>query len=84
MKCTESVIVTLKFQSGSGSLDIEIPSFMPIGQLKEKLLETLRVMNPAYESSTALRLSHNDRELTEGTPASLGIWDGSILVGGIG
>ena len=46
MKPCENVIVTLTGGAGGLDYDMELPAFLAIGQLKEKLEETLRVMDP--------------------------------------
>jgi uncharacterized ubiquitin-like protein YukD len=80
MKSCEDAIVTLKFLPGGKCFDMELPSFMPLEELEKKLLETLRVMNPAsYDSVMRLRFRQGEREFRDGTLASLGIWDGGIL-----
>ena len=81
MKSLENVIVTLLLRPGDKSLDMEIPAFMPAEELSDKLLETLRTMNPVgYDSVTKLSLRHGGAELKPtDTPASQGIWDGGTL-----
>jgi hypothetical protein len=60
---------------------MELPVFLPVKDLGEKLLETLRTLSPAdYAKTSALRLRHAGRELEDAeTLASAGLWDGGIL-----
>ncbi len=75
----EMIIVTIQF--GKEQFDIEVPAFMPIGALTDKLEETLRMMFPAQNiDSTNCMLKYNDATLSEEKHlAHYGIWDGSIL-----
>ena len=81
MKSPENVMVTLIVRPGDKALDMELPAFMPCAELSDKLLETLRVMNPAgYGSVMKLSLQHGGKGLgQEDTLASRGIWDGGKL-----
>jgi len=81
MKCCENVILTLRFRPGSKALDMELPSFMPMHALCDKIAESLRAMNPmAFGQMTGIRAEHNGRPLASSmTLAALGLWDGSIL-----
>ncbi len=81
MKSYENVIVTVRLTPGGKSLDMELPSFIPIEELGQRILETLRVLNPtSYLSIEGLRFWDHGREITgTDTLASAGLWDGSIL-----
>ena len=62
-------------------VDMELPAFMPIGELSEKILETLSVLYPNLWSNTnKIRLRFFGQSLGEDTTlAENGIWDGAIL-----
>jgi len=79
MRPCENVIVTLRL--GREELDMELPTFLPIYELKGKIQETICVIYPdIWRAETTIELIHNDRMLVgEDTLASCGIWDGSIL-----
>ena len=81
MKCCEDVIVTVRLQPGGGSLDMELPAFMPMEELEQRFLETLRVMDPLhYGRMNTAHFKMKDRALTgDLTLAGAGVWDGSIL-----
>lgn len=80
MKCCENVILTLRLAPSGKELDMELPAFLPVENLCDRLLETLRVLSPAGFECAALSLQHNGRTL-EGaaTLASAGLWDGSMV-----
>ena len=81
MRCAEEVIVTVNISDPASSYDMEIPSFLSIGELKKKLLETLRLMDARkYAGFNNIELFFHGRRLDDGaTPAQYGIWDGSIV-----
>jgi len=81
MKSCENVIVTLRFLPEGKCLDMELPAFLPAFELSGKILETLRVMNPAgFGSVTELRLGYKGTTLNDSdTLAAVGCWDGGIL-----
>jgi len=60
---------------------MELPSFMPLEELSDKIVGSLRSMNPmAFGQMTGIRAEHNGRPLTDSeTLAASGLWDGSIL-----
>lgn len=81
MKALENVIVTLRLHPKDASLDMELPAFLPMEELADKVLETLRVMHLVnFNDAQSLRFSlHGKAVRGEDTLASLGLWDGSIL-----
>lgn len=81
MKCVENVIVTLRIQPSNRQLDMELPAFAPIGQLRQQLPEILSQADPArFARVQRIRLRKDGAELEEdGTLAQYGIWDGSFL-----
>lgn len=81
MKCVENVIVTLCLQPSGRMLDMELPAFMPIGQLKEQLLDVLAQADPGrFGRVSRIRLQAGGRDLEESmTLAGYGIWDGGFL-----
>lgn len=83
MKCMECVIVTLRLPRGS--VDLELPAFMPVRELREKIVQTLRRMDPAcYGAAQTLLLQCGGRTLPdERTLAACGVWDGAVLDGAI-
>jgi len=79
----DSVIVTVTTQDGKFSMDLDIPSQEPIGELKTKLLEILRMLDEQifggwYDIHLA-DPNTNRRLVPEETLEEAGIWDGSIL-----
>lgn len=81
MKCCENVIVTVRLHPGDRSLDMELPSFLPVSQLGEKFLETVQEMDPLhYGTVSTVIFRRNSHELDgEMTLAQAGIWDGAVL-----
>ena len=81
MKARQNVIVTLRM--GHEDMDMELPAFLPIAELKVSILQTLRTLYPrSYSGCKAITLRSNGMILSPTqTLASLGIWDGSILQG---
>ena len=81
MKCCEQVIVTVRLRPSGRELDMELPAFMPVRELEDRLLETLREMDPLHYGRMArVSFRWNDRALEpESTLAQAGIWDGSVL-----
>lgn len=81
MKCCENVIVTLRLHPGDRSLDMELPAFLPVDQLEQRFLETVREMDPLhYGTMSAVAFRRNGRQLTgEMTLAKAGVWDGAVL-----
>lgn len=78
MRPCENVIVTIQLEHDA--LDMELPTFLPIKILSQKLVETLRVMNPSNQTYGNISLSYNGRILEPQMDlAHYGIWDGSIL-----
>ena len=81
MKARQNVIVTLRM--GHEDMDMELPAFLPIAELKVSILQTLRTLYPrSYSGCKAITLRSNGMILSPTqTLASLGIWDGAILQG---
>lgn len=81
MKCMENVIVTLRIQPANRQLDVELPAFAPVGQLRQQLLDVLSQADPVgFARVSYIRLQKDGAELEEDRSlAQYGIWDGSIL-----
>lgn len=79
MKACENVIVTVRIFEKQ--LDMELPSFLPIGELKDKILETYYVMNQVQPGrGRDVLLSYEDQILDRARSLSYyGIWDGSFI-----
>lgn len=79
MKACETVIVTLLI--GRDELDLELPAFLPVGELSEKIRETLRSLDPnRYGRLGPLTLVSGGSVLpADSTLAGCGIWDGSTI-----
>jgi hypothetical protein len=60
---------------------MEMPAFMSIENLKQKLLETIKAMDPgSFGKFSKIELSINDNSLEdESHLAGYGIWDGNII-----
>ena len=63
------------------SLDMELPVFLPVGELADKILDALQNLIPAeFEAVSEIGLSSGGQELaSDSTLASVGLWDGSVL-----
>ena len=81
MRCCEEVIVTVRLHPDKRELDMELPAFLPIEQLEQRLLEVLQEMDPLhYSGLSAVTLRSKDQTMDgEDTLAKVGIWDGSFL-----
>ena len=81
MKCCDSVLVTLRFEAQGRSLDMELPAFLPLTELEQRLLETLGEMDPVrFGSALGVALKQEGRVLDGAvTLAQAGVWDGSVL-----
>lgn len=78
MRPCENVIVTIKLENEN--FDMELPTFLPIKELNQKLEEAFRVMRPSNQVYGHISLSHAGRFLEpQKDLAYYGIWDGSIL-----
>lgn len=82
MKPCENVIVTLTGGTEGPDYDMELPAFLDIGRLREKLEETLRVMDPRLlPPGQELQLQYEGRTLADDSClAGAGVWDGSRLL----
>lgn len=79
MRPCENVIVTVQLEQEI--LDMELPAFLPIKDLNQKLEETFRVMKPYTQTCGRVSLSHNGKTLDpQKDLAYYGIWDGAVLV----
>lgn len=76
----EKVITTLVVGRKT-SIDLELPVFLPISELTDKILETLKLLYPReYEDVSDICLTMQGQPLDEeSTLANIGVWDGSIL-----
>jgi len=79
MKSPDNMIVTLVIRQDE--VDMELPSFLPIGELAEKIAETLENMDSdRFYGLGKITLRFQGVALNrEKTLASCGVWDGSIL-----
>ena len=79
-KC-ERVIVTLRIQHAA--YDLELPAFLPVSELKRRILETLLYVDPGrYSGIRGLELYFHGKPLPGNRHlASCGVWDGSVLDG---
>ena len=82
MKPCENVIVTLTGGTGGPEYDLELPAFLDICQLRGKLAETLRAMDPRLlPPGQELQLQYGGRTLADDSClAGAGVWDGSRLL----
>ena len=82
LKPCENVIVTLTGGTEGPDYDMELPAFLNIGRLREKLEETLRVMDPRLlPPGQELQLQYEGRTLADDSCLSgAGVWDGSRLL----
>ena len=82
LKPCENVIVTLTGGTEGPDYDLELPAFLNIGRLREKLEETLRVMDPRLlPPGQELQLQYEGRTLADDSClAGAGVWDGSRLL----
>lgn len=76
----EKVIVTV-VANKSISIDMELPIFLSITDLADKMLETLKILYPAeFESVSEIQLIRQGESLDgQSTLASNGVWDGAVL-----
>lgn len=76
-----AVLVSAKILPKGRVLDLELPAFLPAKELKSKLLESFRVMDPGeFSMVSSLEIRWREQTLRdEETLAALGIWDGSDL-----
>ncbi len=63
------------------SIDMELPAFIPIGELSVKILETISVLYPdKWNNSDEIKLRFMGQPLRNDTTlASNGVWDGAYL-----
>lgn len=78
----EKVIVELQLPDMDYQRDALLPSQMPISEIKVGLLRLLREREPKrFSKLGGISLSYCGKQLyDDATLASLGIWDGSILI----
>lgn len=74
-------IIATVVLSKQRTVDMELPVFMPIGELSEKILETLSVLYPnLWSNADKIRLRFFGQGLREDTTlAENGVWDGAFL-----
>ncbi|GHS95056.1 hypothetical protein AGMMS50276_09320 [Synergistales bacterium] len=81
----DSFIVTLSVASHSDvsifEVDLEIPSHLPFSELKNKMLEILRILdNDKFSGCRDYRLEFKERAIAnDETMARIGAFDGSVL-----
>lgn len=78
----EAFIVTVADSSGRFAADLEIPSRLPFGDFKSKLLEILKILDNYYFYSWRdYRLRFNGKPLAaDDTLAIVGAFSGSRLI----
>lgn len=78
----DSCIVTLMTCDGVFSLDLDVPSRIPLGELESHLLNILKTLgSPNFDDWKNFELSHNDVVLKgSDTLIKVGAFDGSILI----
>ncbi len=76
----DKVIVTVRYKTAF-SVDMELPIFLTVEELKGKVLETLQVYQPlTFLNMHSLQLKYHGENLSnESTLANIGIWDGAVL-----
>ena len=76
----EKIIATVVLNKRH-SVDMELPAFLPVSQLSDKVLETLKILAPReFGHVQEIRLAVQGRSLNpQSTLASVGVWDGAIL-----
>lgn len=74
-------IITTVVLSKRASIDMELPVFLPIGELKPKILETVKVIySDEWNEIFEINLKFMGRSLDDNTSlAASGVWDGSFL-----
>ncbi len=74
-------IITTVVLSKRASIDMELPVFLPIGELKPKILETVKVIySDEWNEFFEINLKFMGRSLDNNTSlAASGVWDGSFL-----
>lgn len=79
MKPSEDVIVTVTL--GREQFDMELPSFLPICDVKEKMCEMLRAIRPnrRFDAEDTVLFSDGRKLPDDKCLASCGVWDGSII-----
>ena len=79
MKPSEDVIVTVTL--GREQFDMELPSVLPIRDVKEKMCEILRAIRPnrQIDAEDTVLFSDGRKLLNDKCLASCGIWDGSVI-----
>ena len=77
----DRVLVTVCLPVEGKALDMELPAFLPMSELRPKLLETLKSMEPhKYSGITEIDILLSGRRMTdESSLASCGAWDGATL-----
>ena len=77
----ELFLVTLKLEDGSFEVDMELPSQLPIGELRRRLLGILKTLREDELSGwQTCRIEYNNRILNDDdTLLKVGAFDGSKL-----
>ena len=76
----ERIIATVELGQGR-AVDLELPAFLPVSELADKVLEALQALFPAeFDAVGQIGLTAENHELDgSSTLASVGLWDGSVL-----
>ncbi len=77
----ELFLVTLRLEDGSFEVDMELPSQLPIGELRRRLLDILKTLHEDELAGWQIcRLEYNNRILNDDdTLLKVGAFDGSRL-----
>lgn len=80
MRPCETIIATIEVNGNT--FDMELPAFMPISELKGKVVDTLRVLVPLQTGSLEkMHWEYKGRDISEEQClAACGIWDGSSIL----
>lgn len=74
-------IVTLLFKRSGKEIDLELPLKLNIGELQQKLLETLKAIDyQRFLQTNGVKIRFNNKILSvENTLEDYGVWDGSYI-----
>lgn len=78
----DNVIVTVNAENQGFLIDMELPANIPVKELAQKLLETLKEIEPRkFRNLEKLSLIFNGVILPESsTLESEAVWDGKVLI----
>ena len=80
----ENIIITIQDQNKNFSLDMEIPTSVPMGLVTEKMIANLSLLYPSYpfyQTSWTITSGRTNRRVNmSNTAEECGIWNGDYLV----